>query len=152
MSEQSAERALRAWHTDDPNRLVGRGHPIGDFLEAYDWEVVERAPRCLRVRMHLPDRVKNPRGELFGGFTPTYVDFLGLHVFHTARDPDEPHRWLSTANLHVEYFAPIVGPTFDAVGEVIHRRGRSAYVQIRFLTAESACAAIAHATFIQHRD
>jgi hypothetical protein len=36
--------------------------------------------------------VMNPRGELFGGFTTTYLDFFALHVFHTSLAPDAPPR------------------------------------------------------------
>ena len=73
---------LRSWHTDVPRRLIGRGHPVGDFLGAPEWEVLARGDRSLRLRAGLPERVKNSRGELFGGFTPTYVDFVSLHLFH----------------------------------------------------------------------
>ena len=85
MTTSSAETMLRKWATDDPERVIGRGHPIGDFLDAFDWLILSRSPGCMRIRARMPDRVMNPRGDLFGGFTPTYVDFFGLHVFHTLR-------------------------------------------------------------------
>jgi hypothetical protein len=34
--------------------------------------------------------VMNPRGELFGGFTTTYLDFFALHVFHCASTTSPP--------------------------------------------------------------
>jgi acyl-coenzyme A thioesterase PaaI-like protein len=142
---------LRRWRTDDPKRVVGRGHPVGDFLEAHEWEVLERGERRLRIRSHLPERVKNPRGELFGGFTPTYVDFFALHVFHTARAAEEPPRWLSTANLRVDYFAPIAGPHFEMHGEVLNRSGRTGHVEVRFIAHGKLCA-VAQTTLIELRD
>src|SRR5262249_47203634 len=69
---------LRAWASRRPGQLLGKGHPAGDFLEAYDWHVLEESPGVLRIRAHLPAHVRNPRGQLFGGFTPTYVDLVAL--------------------------------------------------------------------------
>ena len=62
-----------------------RGHPAGDFLEAYLWRVVERGPGWLKVDAHLPDHARNPRGQLFGGFTPTYVDLISLFAARTRK-------------------------------------------------------------------
>lgn len=146
------EEFARAWATDDPARLVGRGHPVGDFLSAHEWRVLERAPGRLRVRATLSDAVRNPRGELFGGFTPTYVDFFALHVFHTARSPSEPRRWLATANLRVDYFAPIRGPEFEMEGSLLHRSGRTGYIEVRFRALDATLCALAQATMIERRD
>lgn len=151
MTEDIAEQFIRQWHTDDPKRLVKKGHPAGDILEAYNWEVLERKRGKLRVRASVPDGLRNPRGTLFGGFTPTYVDFISLHTFHTDRDPDEPRRWLSTSHMSVEYFAPIVGPTFEMVSEIVHRRGNTGHVQTKFLAEDHSLCALAFATFIQRR-
>jgi acyl-coenzyme A thioesterase PaaI-like protein len=144
------EEALRRWRSDDPKRLVRRGHPVGDFLEAHEWKVLERGPGRIRVHAHLPRQVMNPRGELFGGFTPTYVDFFALHVFHASRGPDEPARWLSTASLRVDYFAPIVGPDFEMLGEVLNRSGSTGYVEVRFQAGARLCA-MAQVTLVQKR-
>jgi acyl-coenzyme A thioesterase PaaI-like protein len=150
MAERSVDEIIRSWHTDDPRRLVGRGHPVGDFLGAPEWEVLARGDRSLRLRAGLPERVKNPRGELFGGFTPTYVDFVSLHLFHLDRPADEPRRWLSTASLHVEYFAPIRGPEIEIAGELLQRRGRTGCAQTRFFSADGELCAVGQATLIQH--
>ena len=147
---RDAEAMLRRWRTDDPKRVVGAGHPIGDFLEAHAWEVLERAPGRLRVRARLPAAVMNPRGELFGGFTPTYVDFLALHVLHTARGADAPVGWLSTASLRIDYFAPLVGPEIEMAGELLNRSGRTAHVEIRFEERARLCA-LAQATLVEQR-
>jgi acyl-coenzyme A thioesterase PaaI-like protein len=145
------EAFARIWATDDPERLVGRGHPVGDLLDAHAWRVLERPPERLLVRAALNDTVRNPRGELFGGFTPTYVDFFALHVFHAWRAEGEPRRWLSTANLRVDCFLPIHGPEFDMDGCVLHKSGRTGHVEVRFLDLEGRLCALAQATLIERR-
>lgn len=152
MPEPDFEEMMQQWHTDDPKRLVGPGHPVGDFLGAPDWEVLERGERTLRLRARLPERVMNPRGELFGGFTPTYVDFVSLHLYHLGEPDGRPRNWLSTASLSVEYFSPIVGPEFEISGELLQRRGRSASIQLRFFASDGELCALGHATLIVQRD
>lgn len=151
MGSSEAEAVLARWSTDDPERLVAKGHPVGDFLDAHDWRVLTREPGRIRVRARLPDRVMNPRGELFGGFTPTYVDFFALHVFHTSREDGAPRRWLATAGLRVDYFAPIHGPEVEIDGCVLHRSGRTGHVQVKFFDDEAGLCALAQVTLIEHR-
>ena len=129
------EQLRRAWRTTEPGRLVGRGHPAGDFLEAYDWLVLERRPGYLKLDAHLPDRTKNPRGQLFGGFTPTYVDFVALF---TARSEEkrELGDWLATTNMRVDYFEPVTGPRFFIESTLINQRGRMCFVETRFLDVD----------------
>ena len=74
------------WSAPEPGRLMGRGHMAGDFLEAYDWTVLEERVGFLRLDAGLPDHVKNPRGQLFGGFTPTYVDLVALNTVRAGPD------------------------------------------------------------------
>ena len=89
---------LRPWASPPPGRLVGRGHPAGDFLEAWAWDVLDEAPGFIRVEAALPEHVKNPRGQLFGGFTPTYVDLIALFTVRAGEDRSVPRpmRWLAT--------------------------------------------------------
>src|SRR4051812_22893713 len=123
-----------AWSAAEPGRLVGRGHPAGDFLEAYDWRVLDEDAGYLRVEATLPEQVKNPRGQLFGGFTPAYVDLMAL--FTTRAGPDRAaggvRNWLATTSMRVEYFEPIVGPQFVIDSRVEKRRGRTVYVVTKF--------------------
>ena len=126
--------APRPWAQREPGRLIGRGHPAGDFLEAYDWDLLEESPGLLRVRAHLPAHVKNPRGQLFGGFTPTYVDLVALLTVRTT-DPVRDGRlrtWLATMNMRLDYFEPVTGPTFVVESELEKRRGRTSFVVTRF--------------------
>ena len=123
----------RAWLTNDPTRLVGRGHAAGDFLQAYEWIVAERRKGFLRIEAHVPDHVKNPRGQLFGGFTPTYVDMVALFTVRAGEEPGMPRHWLATTNMRIDYFEPVTGPRFIMESELIKSRGRLRFVETRFL-------------------
>jgi len=123
----------RPWWPSDASRLVGRGHPAGDFLEAYDWVVTERRKGFLRIDAHVPAHVKNPRGQLFGGFTPTYVDMVALFTVRAGEAPGSPRHWLATTNMRIDYFEPVLGPRFVMESELIKSRGRLRFVQTRFL-------------------
>ncbi|MGA2208756.1 MAG: PaaI family thioesterase [Acidimicrobiales bacterium] len=129
-----AGMARRAWSSAPPGRLIARGHPAGDFLDAFDWELLEERPGYLKLRAGLPDRAKNPRGQLFGGFTPTYVDLVALFTVRAGRDRSETPRgqWLVTTNMRVDYFEPIVGPTFVIESTEERQRGRTHFVATRF--------------------
>ena len=133
--------ALGAWRNPEPGRLIGRGHPAGDFLEAYDWRLLDVRPGYLKVAAGLPDHVRNPRGQLFGGFTPTYVDMVALMTVHAGEDRSaRPQTWLATTNMRVDYFEPIVGPTFVIESELEKRRGRTCFVITRFFQDDELAA------------
>src|SRR3954469_18090664 len=125
-----------AWTTPEPGRLVGKGHPAGDFLEAWAWEVLEEDVGHIRVSAHLPDHVKNPRGQLFGGFTPTYVDLIALFTTRAgpARLAPRPAgQWMATTSMRLDYFEPVTGPTFVIDSTLEKQRGRTNFVVTRFL-------------------
>ncbi len=141
MSEQRIpEKLRRTLQPADPSRIIGRGHPVGDILEAHEWEVLERQLGKLRVAAHLPDTVRNPRGQLFGGFTGAYVDFMSLFTYW-AGHPDEHSRkrgWLSTLNMRIDYFRPVEGPRFEMEGRVVHRSGTTAMIETRMFEPNGA--------------
>src|SRR5207247_5898367 len=92
---------IRAWASREPGQLLGKGHPAGDFLQAHEWKVLEERQGFLKIRAHLPHHVRNPRGQLFGVFTPTYVDLLALFTVR-AGEPRMEERfrtWLATTNM-----------------------------------------------------
>jgi len=151
MTQRSVEETIRPWRTDDPRRVCGRGHPVGDFLEAYAWEVVDRTDGALRLKVHLPPQVLNPRGQLFGGFAPTYVDFVAIHAFRTTQAEQDPRGWLATANMRIDYFEPVNGPDIEIHAVVLHKRGRSAHIETRFLDQSGHLAVLAQATLIEQR-
>ena len=118
--------------------LIEPGHGAGDILGAHLWRVIEESLGLLVVEVHLPDALKNPQGQLFGGFTPTYVDMVSLF---TARagvpvDDDEAKPWLTTINMRCDYFEPIVDDHFVIRGEVVNRRGRTVLVATKFFQDE----------------
>jgi len=122
------------WLEIEPGRLMNRGHPAGDLLEAYDWVVLDEEPGRLRIDAHIPARVLNPRGQLFGGFTPTYVDLVSLHCTRAGPDrtnPEVPRTWMATVNMRIDYFEPILGPRFTIEANVEHRRGKTWLVATR---------------------
>jgi acyl-coenzyme A thioesterase PaaI-like protein len=139
---------VRAWLTRQPGQLIGRGHPAGDFLEAYDWTVVEEGEGFLRIRSHVPGHVKNPRGQLFGGFTPTYVDLVALFTVRAGEQRVEQRfrTWLATVNMRVDYFEPIVGPQFLIESRLVKRRGRTNFVETRFFDPDDTLAVFALTT------
>jgi acyl-coenzyme A thioesterase PaaI-like protein len=133
MTEPDLPAMMRAWREPGPGRVIGRGHPAGDFLEAYDWKLLETRKGYLRIEAGLPAHVRNPRGQLFGGFTPTYVDMVALMTVNAGEERDGmPRRWLATTNMRVDYFEPIVGPLFVIESELEKRRGRTCFVLTRF--------------------
>jgi acyl-coenzyme A thioesterase PaaI-like protein len=122
-----------AWRRPAPGRLLGPGHPVGDFLDAPSWRVVEEAAGRLLLECPMPDRVRNPRGQLFGGFAPTYVDLIALLTLRAGDRAEAPPRWLATVSMRLDYYEPVTGVGFVAESRLQHRRGRNAWVQTRFL-------------------
>jgi acyl-coenzyme A thioesterase PaaI-like protein len=123
------------WRNPPPGRLIGKGHPIGDFLQADEWELLEHRPGYVRVAADLPAQVRNLRGELFGGFSPTYVDLVSLRCVSASRPATEPRRRLVTINMRIDYFEPVFGPRFFIECEVRNQRGRMYLVETRFRDA-----------------
>jgi len=125
--------SMRAWKNIEPGRLIGKGHPAGDLLEAHEWRVLEEDEGYLKIDVHLPDRVKNPLGQLFGGFTPTYVDLAAVFTVYAGRDRSAIlEGWLATTNMRVDYFEPVMGPRFVIESRLMNRRGRMSFVETRF--------------------
>jgi acyl-coenzyme A thioesterase PaaI-like protein len=139
---------VRAWTRRDPGRLIGKGHPAGDFLEAWAWQLLEEREGFLRVRAQLPEHVKNPRGQLFGGFTPTYVDMVALFTVRAgeARTELRFRSWLATLRMQLDYFEPVVGPEFEMESRLVKRRGRTHFVETRFLETGDTLAVLAMTT------
>jgi acyl-coenzyme A thioesterase PaaI-like protein len=139
---------VRAWADRKPGQLIGRGHPAGDFLEAWAWQLLEEAPGRLRIRAHLPDHTRNPRGQLFGGFTPTYVDMVALFTVRAGTQEVEARfrSWLATTNMRIDYFEPIVGPHFEIESRLAKKRGRTNFVETRFFDAAGELAVFALTT------
>jgi len=145
LSDRPSEHA---WSAREPGQLIGKGHTAGDFLEAWRWRVLEEREGLLRIRAHVPEHVKNPRGQMFGGFTPTYVDMVALFTVRAGEGPREARfrSWLATTNMRVDYFEPIVGPEFTMESRLVKRRGRTCFVETRFFDADDQLAVFALTT------
>lgn len=131
------ESVRRAFRERPPGRLLAPGHPAGDFLDAPAWDLLEEREGFLRVRATLPERLRNPRGHLFGGFTPTFVDLVALCTFRAGREIPAEAGWLATLNMRVDYFEPVTG-VFEMASRVVRRRGATAWIETRFeATGES---------------
>ena len=146
VEEGEPGRAPGLWSEPAPGRLVGRGHAAGDFLQAYDWDLLERSEGRLRVGVRLPEHLRNPKGQLFGGFTPTYVDFLALHTYWAGREPTPGRPWLATVNMRLDYYAPVTGDGFEIACRVVNRRGVMTYVETRFFDPEGEMLVYAYTT------
>lgn len=134
--DRSAVLAKFPWAAVEPGRLIGKGHVAGDFLEAWAWEVLDEDEGFLKLSVQLPEHVKNPRGQLFGGFTPTYVDLVALFTVRAGPgrlDFTGPRFWLATTNMRIDYFEPVNGPTFLIESREEKKRGRTHFVLTRFL-------------------
>lgn len=118
------------WLPAPPGRLLGRGHPAGDFLEAHDWIVLEHEPGRYRIEAHQPDHVRSGRGYLFGGFTPAYVDLLAVRTAHSM--VGDGFRRMVTVNMRVDYFEPVADARFVLESRVVNTRGGTHFVEVLF--------------------
>jgi acyl-coenzyme A thioesterase PaaI-like protein len=131
--------AINAAVTDPDQQLFARGHSVGDFFEAYKWKILRNEIGLLEVECHLLDKLRNGQRQLFGGYTPTYVDLVSLYTVHTVdpdRDPTKPRDWLTTINMRCDYFEPIMNDTFVVRGEVVNQRGKNFLISTTFLQDE----------------
>jgi len=119
----------------------------GDFLEAHQWLVLDERPGFLRIRAHVPEQVKNTRGQLFGGFTPTYVDLVALFTVRAGEDLQVGLcNWLATSSMRLDYFEPILGPEFVIESQLVKRHGRTNFVETRFYAPKNTLAVFAVTT------
>ena len=117
----------------EPGRVIGRGHHAGDFLDAPDWRVLEERAGFLRLEATVPDRVRNPRGQLFGGFTGVYADLVALLTVRAGEPRGGWRGWLATSNMRIDYLLPVTGERVVLEGRRLHRGRRSHLVEVRML-------------------
>jgi len=133
------QRIEAHWDGASADRLMGLGHGAGDILEANEWLVVDEREGFLRLDVHLPDRLRNPKNQLFGGFTSAYVDLVALYATRAGPgrlDPNTTHEFKSTINMRVDYYEPIMGPRFVIEANVEHRRGKTWLVVVKMYQAD----------------
>jgi uncharacterized protein (TIGR00369 family) len=114
-------------------RAIGPGHSAGDFLGAPEWLVLEARDGFVRIDATVPARVRNPRGQLFGGFTGVYADLVALFTARAGAPAGVWRGWLATSNMRVDYLRPVTGERVLLEGRVIHRGSRSHLVEVRIL-------------------
>jgi acyl-coenzyme A thioesterase PaaI-like protein len=117
---------------DDEASLFQRGHPAADLLESWSWPVLRNGPGSMTVRAMLSDRVRNRRGQLFGGFTATIVDLVATAVVHSTLT-GKGRFWIATTGMRLDYLAPVVGSEVVIEGRLVTTRGRTSLVDTRFL-------------------
>ncbi len=110
----------------DPSRpiFLKPGHNAGDLVESSKWKILREEYGLVEVDVHLPEHLLNPRNQLFGGFTGTYVDMISIYTVRTLFKSQEEFNWSATVNMRIDYFAPVLGPRFLLRGELI-KDGRS---------------------------
>jgi len=96
------------------------GHNAGDLVESYKWKILREEPGLVEIDVHLPEQLLNPRKQLFGGFTGTYVDMISIYTARSLFTDADEFRWAATVNMRIDYFAPVVGPRFLLRGEMIN--------------------------------
>ena len=109
---------------------MARDNSPASFLEADRWELQRLDRGTLDVHCHLPEKLLNPVGTLFGGFTTTYIDLISIWASMSAQA--DPSPWMVTVNMRVDYFEPISPPGFRALARVLNVRKRDYFVETRF--------------------
>ncbi len=100
------------------------GHNAGDLVESSKWKILREERGLVEVDAHLPEHLLNPRNQLFGGFTGTYVDMISIYTVRTLFASQQEFQWSATINMRIDYFAPVLRPRFLLKGELI-QDGRS---------------------------
>ena len=116
--------------------LLPPGHNAGDLVESYKWEVMKEAPGDFQVKAHLPERLLNPRKQLFGGFHGVYVDLMSIYTVRTLLTGTQSFKWSTTINMRIDYFAPVEGESLLLSSEVINDGKSTCLVATTFKNVE----------------
>jgi len=112
------------------------GHNAGDLVESTKWKILREERGLVEVDAHLPDHLLNPRDQLFGGFTGTYVDMISIFTVRTLFKSQKDFKWSVTVNMRIDYFAPVLGPRFLLKGELIKNGRTTCLVATHFTDME----------------
>ncbi len=123
----------------EQNRMLGAGlifmkpgHCAGDLVEASKWNIVREERGLVEVDVHIPTHMLNPRKQLFGGFTGTYVDMISIYTARTLYD-NQADFWASTINMRIDYLEPVFGPRVLLRGELIKQGKSTSLVATHFI-------------------
>lgn len=119
---------------DDNDRpiFMRPGHNAGDLVESVKWKILREERGLVEIDAHLPAHLLNPRQQLFGGFTGTYVDMVSIYTVRTLF-PAGQFQWSATVNMRIDYLAPVFGPRFRLLGELISDGNSTCLVATTFL-------------------
>ncbi len=123
---------------DDRPIFMRPGHNAGDLVEASKWKILVDQPGLVEVDAHLPEHLLNPRNQLFGGFTGTYVDMISIYTVRTLFAQQTEFKWSATVNMRIDYFAPVLGPRFLLRGELIRDSKSTCLVATHFTDIDGA--------------
>ena len=116
--------------------LLPPGHNAGDLVESYKWSIIKKTHGELEVKAHLPERLLNPREELFGGFHGVYVDLMSIYAARTLFTDTQSFKWSTTINMRIDYFTPVKGDSFLLNSEVINNGKSTCLVATTFKSLE----------------
>lgn len=126
------------------------GHNAGDLVESHKWQILTLEPGFVEVDVHLPDQLKNPRNQLFGGFTGTYVDMMAIWAVRSKFDDKDGAGWATTINMRIDYLAPVNGPRFRLRGELLNDGKSTCLTSVDFLDREGNRLVYAITTLKKH--
>ena len=119
MDKTEQERLQGQLDNQDRPLFMRPGHCAGDLVEAYKWDILREEPGLVELDVHLPDHLLNPRRQLFGGFTGTYIDMAAIYAVRTLFADKPGFTWSSTVNMRIDYLQPVTGPRFRIRSEVL---------------------------------
>jgi acyl-coenzyme A thioesterase PaaI-like protein len=141
---------LEGFENRQPPVFLRPGHCAGDLVEASKWKILAESHGLVEVDAHLPTRLLNPRGQLFGGFTGTYVDMLAIWTVRTLYLDRPGFSWASTVNMRIDYLDPVMGPRLRLRGELIKDGKSTCLVAVTFFDEQGNKLVYAICTMRKH--
>lgn len=137
---------------DGANRpiFLKPGHNAGDLVESHEWNVLRLDPGLVEVEVHLPEHLKNPRDQLFGGFTGIYVDMMAIWAVRSKFDDADGMGWATTINMRIDYLEPVNGPRFRLRSELLKDGKSTCLTATDFMDLEGNRLVYAIATMKKH--
>jgi len=104
---------------------------ISTHFAVDSWNVLAESPGYVKLRVPLLARLKNRRLQLFGGYTPAYVDMLAYRVARSGT-LGESDTFFATTSMHIDYLEALTGDDFEVECQLLKARGRNAITEARF--------------------
>jgi len=113
----------------------GAGSPshLEEHFDLANWSILIDEPGRLRVEVPVLPRLRNPRGQLFGGYTPAYADIMAFRVARGMNgNVADPSTWYATTGMRVDYLEAIVADSFEIECTMLRARGRNRITETSF--------------------